>query len=258
MKKIIYIFVAICISVIAISCGKSKSDNSSDSYTNIAIYGIDETENLDTTILAQIGQGSTELTFIPRDSFVTGFKNADKLSQVYKNRNDISDLNNVVSDLTNKQIKYYVVLNISDVKDILKELSPISFDVPDVYGNGTPLRYDDDSKNLHINIDPGEQLLNEENIADLMVWRKNNDEGIYDTEYNDFDRISTQQKLLVKIVESNKNISVGTMIKIFTDIKDGLDTNINDIGFICDVLPGEYSTDITKPTYYYVDKNSMD
>lgn len=136
-----------------------------------------------------------------------------------------------VTRITGVPINYYVDFTFDAVAHVLNELGPVNFTIPDIYGDGVGMVYDDPVQGLHINLPPGTYDLNGSQCVQLLRYRKGNvdpDTGTYKTYLNgDADRIAMQQKFLKSLVDQKLNISLIQKIpSIFTDVKNEIKTNL--------------------------------
>lgn len=168
-----------------------------------------------------------------------------------------------VTRLTGIPINYYVDFSFDAVAHVVDELGPIEFTIPDLYGDGVGMVYDDPVQGLHINLPPGDYQLNGQQAVWVMRYRHGNVDpktGVFKGYVNgDTDRVAMQQKLLKAIVDQKLNASLILKIPaIFNDISKEIKTNFtfSDIvkysKYLTDFkstsietveLPGEYGTD---------------
>ena len=152
-----------------------------------------------------------------------------------------------VTRLTGVPINYYIDFSFDAVAHVINELGPVEFTIPDIYGDGVGMVYDDPVQGLHINLPPGTYELDGTQVVHLLRYRKGNvdpDTGTYKSYPNgDADRIKIQQDFLKALVDQKLNISLIQKIPaIFTDVKNELRTNLT----IKDVLRySKYLNDFT-------------
>lgn len=146
-----------------------------------------------------------------------------------------------VTRVTGVPINYYIDFSFSAVAKVIDELGPINFTIPDVYGDGTGMVYDDPVQNLHINIKPGNQDLNGEQVVHLLRYRQDNHGRGYPR--GDEDRIEVQQEFLKTLVDQKLNVSViQKMPAIYADVMSDLKTNLS----VKDIIRySKYLTDFT-------------
>lgn len=130
-----------------------------------------------------------------------------------------------VTRLTGVPINYYVDFSFAAVAKVIDELGPVSFDVPDVYGDGVGMVYDDPVQNLHINLRPGLQDLNGEQVVHLLRYRKDNNGRSYTR--GDEDRIAMQQQFVRTLVDQKLNAALLQKLPaIYSDIMSDIKTNL--------------------------------
>ena len=165
---------------------------------------------------------------IPRDTYVGKNKaNAsasDKINCAYRNKTKMENLLNAVNDLTGLEIDKYVTVDTAAIREIVDAVGGITFNVP------IDMDYDDDSQDLYIHLQAGEQLLDGEKAEHLLRFRHNNDMTSYDSEYgdNDFGRMRTQRefiqeaaKQILKIENAPK--AVNLMEIVFKNVETNID-----------------------------------
>lgn len=176
-----------------------------------------------------------------------------------------------VTRITGIPINYYVDFSFDAVAHVINELGPIEFEIPDLYGDGVGMVYDDPVQSLHINLPPGKYGdgddcdypgLNGQQAVWLMRYRHGNVDPDTDTfkgyANGDKDRVEMQQKFIKAVVDQKLNASMILKIpSIFKTISSEIKTNftINDVikyskhlsGFSSEnihsyELPGEFDT----------------
>lgn len=177
-----------------------------------------------------------------------------------------------VTRLTGIPINYYVDFTFDAVAHVVNELGPIEFEIPDLYGDGVGMVYDDPVQSLHINLPPGKYGegsdcdypgLTGQQAVWLMRYRHGNvnpNTGTFKGYTNgDTDRVEMQQRFIKAVVDQKVNASLIMKIPaIFKELSSEIKTNftVNDVikysKYITNFtsasinsysLPGEYSTD---------------
>ena len=175
-----------------------------------------------------------------------------------------------VTRITGIPINYYVDFSFEAVAHVINELGPIEFDIPDLYGDGVGMVYDDPVQGLHIYLPPGHYGnggdypgLTGQQAVWLMRYRHGNvdpNTRVFKGYTNgDADRVEMQQQFLKAVVDQKVNSSLVMKIPaIFKDVSKEIKTNftISDIitysKFITDFtsssinsfqLPGNYGHD---------------
>lgn len=132
-----------------------------------------------------------------------------------------------VTRLTGVTINYYVDFSFAAIAKIIDELGPVNFTIPDLYGDGEGMVYDDPVQNLHINLPPGNRDLNGEQVVHLLRYRKSNHAN---KSYlrGDEDRIAMQQEFLRTLTDQKLNVKLIQKIPaIYTDIMSDIKTNLS-------------------------------
>ena len=152
-----------------------------------------------------------------------------------------------VSRLTGVPVNYYIDFSFDTVAKAMDQLGTVNFTIPDLYGDGVGMVYDDPAQDLHINLPPGNHNLNGEQIVHLLRYRKGNPDpitGIRKGYINgDEDRIKIQQEFVKTMVEQKLNLSlIQKLPSIFSSVMSEIDTNLT----IKDVIRySKYLTDFT-------------
>lgn len=189
-----------------------------------------------------------------------------------------------VTRLTGIPINYYVDFTFDGVAHVINELGPINFTIPDLYGDGVGMVYDDPVQSLHINLPPGVYGdggdypgLNGSQAVWLMRYRHGNTDPVthkFKGYVNgDTDRVEMQQKFIKAVVD--QKVNAGLILKIpaiFKEISNEIKTNltISDVikysKFITDFssdsihsysLPGEYSYDSSNGDVWIPDMDAI-
>lgn len=241
---------------------------------NILLLGVDKDgERSDSIMLASydFDNKTVNLMSVPRDTrmYVVDRKVTRKITEVHGMHDSSNKMYGAaavaesVTALTGIPINYYVEFSFSAIDNIMDILGPVTFDVPDIEGNGRGMNYDDDFQDLHIHLKPGLQELSGNQIQQFLRYRKSN----YGTsDGSDISRVGRQHELLKAIIDQKVNISLIIKIPdIFKELKSQLKTNFTakDIlkyaGYLKDlssdnivshVLPGEDSN--RGGAWYYI------
>lgn len=130
-----------------------------------------------------------------------------------------------VTRLTGIPINYYVDFSFDAIAHVINDIGTVTFDVPDVHGNGEGMVYDDPVQGLHINLKPGVQELDGSQVVHLLRYRKNNDGLSYPR--GDRDRIELLQRFVKEFVDQKLDASLILKLPaIFKDISSEVKTNI--------------------------------
>lgn len=125
---------------------------------------------------------------IPRDLKVDEPWAGSKINTIINMTRSVDRLMDAAEAMIGFRPGNYVVLDMQAFADLVDVIEGFYFDVP------RRMLYDDPYQNLHIDLQPGHQLLNGTQALHVARWRKNNDgSGYFD---GDLGRIATQQALM--------------------------------------------------------------
>lgn len=191
-----------------------------------------------------------------------------------------------VTRITGIPINYYIDFSFDAVAHVINELGPIEFEIPDLYGDGVGMVYDDPVQSLHINLPPGKYGegsdcdypgLNGSQAVWLMRYRHGNvnpSTGTFKGYKNgDKDRVEMQQKFLKAVVDQKVNAELILKLpSIFKTVSSEIKTNftvsdiINYAKYLADFssaninsynLPGEYSSDSANGDVWIPDMDAI-
>ena len=283
--QVLGISLAVIIAVAAVCMGIDFSgsnneeavDNTStveaaDGKINVLLMGVDvEGLRTDAIMLASFDTETKEVNMlsIPRDTKMYIGNRYQKINAAHAFVDESGEIGGAtatceaVTRITGIPINYYVDFSFDAVAHVIDELGPIEFTIPDLYGDGVGMVYDDPVQSLHINLPPGDYQLNGQQAVWLMRYRHGNVDpstGVFKGYVNgDSDRVEMQQKFLKAVVDQKVNASLILKIpSIFKDISSEIKTNftvsevIKYSKYLADFssvnihsysLPGEYSSD---------------
>lgn len=283
--QVLGISLAVIIAVAAVCMGIDFSgsnneeavDNTStveaaDGKINVLLMGVDvDGLRTDAIMLASFDTETKEVNMlsIPRDTKMYIGNRYQKINAAHAFVDESGEIGGAtatceaVTRITGIPINYYVDFSFDAVAHIIDELGPIEFTIPDLYGDGVGMVYDDPVQSLHINLPPGDYQLNGQQAVWLMRYRHGNVDpstGVFKGYVNgDSDRVEMQQKFLKAVVDQKVNASLILKIpSIFKDISSEIKTNftvsevIKYSKYLADFssvnihsysLPGEYSSD---------------
>ena len=283
--QVLGISLAVIIAVAAVCMGIDFSgsnneeavDNTStveaaDGKINVLLMGVDvDGLRTDAIMLASFDTETKEVNMlsIPRDTKMYIGNRYQKINAVHAFVDESGEIGGAtatceaVTRITGIPINYYVDFSFDAVAHVIDELGPIEFTIPDLYGDGVGMVYDDPVQSLHINLPPGDYQLNGQQAVWLMRYRHGNVDpstGVFKGYVNgDSDRVEMQQKFLKAVVDQKVNASLILKIpSIFKDISSEIKTNftvsevIKYSKYLADFssvnihsysLPGEYSSD---------------
>lgn len=283
--QVLGISLAVIIAVAAVCMGIDFSgsnneeavDNTStveaaDGKINVLLMGVDvDGLRTDAIMLASFDTETKEVNMlsIPRDTKMYIGNRYQKINAAHAFVDESGEIGGAtatceaVTRITGIPINYYVDFSFDAVAHVIDELGPIEFTIPDLYGDGVGMLYDDPVQSLHINLPPGDYQLNGQQAVWLMRYRHGNvnpSTGVFKGYVNgDSDRVEMQQKFLKAVVDQKVNASLILKIpSIFKDISSEIKTNftvsevIKYSKYLADFssvnihsysLPGEYSSD---------------
>lgn len=156
------------------------------------------------------------LMSIPRDTFIGKNENTasayHKINTLYQK--GINNILETVNEITDLDIKYYVVVDTEALIKLVDIIGGVEFNVP------IDMDYDDVTQDLHIHLKAGQQLLDGEKAENLVRFRHNNDGTSYPVSYGDNDtgRMRTQREFLSEVLKQTikaKNITkIGDIINV--------------------------------------------
>lgn len=186
------------------------------------------------------------LLSIPRDTFVgknikTGGGN-DKINSLYQ-RGGAEKTLEAVNEITGLDLKYYMVIDNQALIKLVDVIGGVEFEVPYVPGG---MVYDDPTQDLHINLEPGLQLIDGNKAEQLLRFRKNNNNQTYPEEYggDDYGRMRTQREFIIatakQTIQAKNVFKIGEIVDL---VYEYVDTNLS-ISAIKDYIPYAINVDI--------------
>lgn len=200
---------------------QSKAYTKKKTEINALVCGTNQ--NLTDTMLYinyNVETGKVAMMSIPRDTYITNeYCIGHKLNSLYRGKNTQPFVEEI-EQLLNVKIDYYLIFDAKMLQSIVDEIGGVEVDVP------IRMKYDDPTQNLHIDLQPGIQVLNGKQAEQFVRYRKGNN-GTVGYPRGDLQRTETQQKFVksfISAVLSAKNITkIPDLINIALD---GTDTNI--------------------------------
>ena len=226
----------------------------SDGKINVLLMGVDE-GGLRTDCI-MVGSYDTEaktakLLSIPRDTRMRIGAKYQKINAAHAISSSSGGIMGAqgtveaVTRLTGIPINYYVELPFSAVAECMDLLGPVTFEIPDLYHDGVGMVYDDPVQNLHINLKPGLQELNGQQVVHLLRYRKGNLRNGVRRGYaqGDIERIEMQQRFLRELVDQKLNATLILKLPaIFKQLSGSIKTNLT----VRDVIKySKYLTDFS-------------
>lgn len=240
---------------------------------NVLLMGVDvDGLRTDAIMLAQydVQKNEVNMLSIPRDTKMYIGNRYQKINAAHAFIKDgeiggAEATVEAVSRITGVPINYYVDFSFDAVAHVIDELGPVTFTIPDLYGDGVGMVYDDPVQSLHINLPPGTYDLNGQQAVWLMRYRHGNKgpngEAFKGYVNGDADRVEMQHEFLKALVDQKVNSSLILKLPaIFKEVSKEIKTNLTarDVvkyakyltGFTSAnihaySLPGEYGDDST-------------
>lgn len=163
-------------------------------------------ENLTDTMMYikySVETGKIAMMSIPRDTYITSsFSTGHKLNGIYRGKN-VKPLVEEIQDLLDVKIDYYLIFDTKMVNDLVDALGGVEMNVP------IRMKYDDPTQDLHIDLQPGQQILNGKQAEMFVRFRHNND---FTIQYlrGDLDRTKAQQDFMKAFISTaihSKNLA---------------------------------------------------
>lgn len=210
-------------------------EEANDGKINVLMMCVDmDGLRTDAIMLAQYDseQNKVSIMSIPRDTRVFIGNRYQKINAAHAYLYEDGEIGGpeatcgAVSRLTGVPINYYVDFSFDAVAQIINDLGPVNFDIPDIHGDGQGMVYDDPVQGLHINIPPGNHDLNGSQVVQVLRYRKNNrGMGYID---GDMGRIRLQQDFIKALVDQKLNASIILKIPaIFKNVTKNIKTNVS-------------------------------
>lgn len=210
-----------------------------DGKINVMFLGLDESElRTDCIMIASYDMEfkQARILSIPRDTRMYIGSKYQKINAAHAIRASHGEAIGAqgtveaVTRLTGIPINYYVELPFDAVEKCIDIIGPVTFDVPDLGGDGVGMVYDDPVQNLHINIKPGLQELDGEQVVHLLRYRKGNYiKGKTRTYKNgDVERIGVQQDFVKELIAQKLNAKlIADIPLLFNQLSKELKTNLS-------------------------------
>lgn len=198
---------------------------------NILILGVDigdvnskDNDNIkrtDSIMVANYNPSIPELKLIsiPRDTLIQVNGKNNKINAAYA-LGGIKYAVASVEGILGIDINYYAKLDYEGFRRVIDAIGGVDMEITQ------NMNYDDDAQNLHIRFKKGEVVhLDGKKAEEFFRWRKNNDgTGLAD---GDLGRIENQHKLISKVIEKFKSVTIIPKINnILNIIPEYVSTNM--------------------------------
>ena len=203
------------------------------SFFTFLIYGLDDGNNVDALLVAAFDavNNSIYLISIPRDTRVyTDRTVTRKVVASYSagrrggggHEGGIDRLKTEVSTLIGFRPDLYIGVNQRGFVRLVDAIGGIEVDIP------FRMVYNDPHQNLHINLSPGQQVLNGQQALNFARFRQFDQGSRYARSFSDFQRVANHQQILSAIMQ--ELLSARTIIRLpelASNYRDNVSTNLS-------------------------------
>ena len=165
----------------------------------IVVMGTDHVStNTDVMFTVQLRDGRTELTQVPRDTFIESDRYGVMKANALYSSGGPEMVKQELSKLLSARVDRYLVLNLNAVQRLADALGGVEVDVP------KRMYYVDNSQGLYIDLYPGRQLLKGEALEGFLRFRHD--------ELGDIGRMERQKLVLAEVFRKLANPAVVTRL----------------------------------------------
>lgn len=227
---------------------------------NCLVAGTDEDGRIDTIMLVSTDFENATVISIPRDTKDIKEKYPSGLTG-----GNVKELKKTISNMLKIDIDKHVVIDLDSALNALGEIEGLEFNIPDLYNDGVGMVYDDEYKDLHISLNPGEHTLSAKEILDYMRYVKRNPEyylsgGDDSSDGGRLGRLYRQNDMLLSIMLQKQNIFDKTnLLQLAKSIPAYSKTNLtgkdmnNLYNLAKSIDPGSIYFDVLPGMYEYID-----
>ncbi len=152
----------------------------------ILVIGTDKVgENTDVIFTVQLKDGTTQLTQVPRDTFVESAEHGVLKANALYAFGGVGALKQELSSLLDAPVDRYVKVNLRAVEHLAEAMGGVEVDVP------KRMYYVDNAQNLYIDLYPGRQVLKGEQLEGFLRFRHD--------EMGDLGRMERQKLVLAEV-----------------------------------------------------------
>ncbi len=210
----------------------------------MGISGVDDYKLADTIMIVSYNPQNQKaaLISIPRDTYVgkkdrktatKSYLESYKINTVFRNGTNIPEAMNRISDLVGVKLENYLIIDTNALIKLVDAIGGVTFNVP------IDMEYDDDSQNLHIDLEAGEQLIDGKKAEQLLRFRHNNNGKSYPAEYGteDIGRMRTQREFVTETIKQTmKPQNIFKLRKILDIMNENVNTNL-DVNLMKNYIP---------------------
>jgi LCP family protein required for cell wall assembly len=165
----------------------------------IVVMGTDNVStNTDVMFTVQLKDGRTELTQIPRDTFIESNKYGVMKANALYSSGDVAMVKQELTRLIAAPVDRYLLVNLQAVQRLANALGGVEVDVP------KRMYYVDNSQGLYIDLYPGRQLLKGQDLEGFLRFRHD--------ELGDIGRMERQKLVLAEVFRKLANPAMVTRI----------------------------------------------
>ena len=165
----------------------------------IVVMGTDHVStNTDVMFTVQLRDGRTELTQVPRDTFIESDRYGVMKANALYSSGGPEMVKQELSKLLSAKVDRYLVLNLNAVQRLADAIGGVEVDVP------KRMVYVDNSQGLYIDLYPGRQLLKGEALEGFLRFRHD--------ELGDIGRMERQKLVLKEVFKKLANPAMATRL----------------------------------------------
>ena len=165
----------------------------------IVVLGTDHVStNTDVMFTVQLKDGLTQLTQVPRDTFIDSEQYGVMKANALYSSGGPDMVKQELSKLLSARVDRYLVLNLNAVQRLADAIGGVEVDVP------KRMYYVDNSQNLYIDLYPGRQLLKGEALEGFLRFRHD--------ELGDIGRMERQKLVLSEVFKKLANPATATRL----------------------------------------------
>ena len=165
----------------------------------VVVMGTDHVStNTDVMFTVQLNDGRTQLTQVPRDTFIESQKYGVMKANALYSSGGPQMVKQELSKLLSAKVDRYLVINLNAVQRLADAIGGVEVDVP------KRMYYVDNSQGLYIDLYPGRQLLKGEALEGFLRFRHD--------ELGDIGRMERQKLVLSEVFKKLANPVMATRL----------------------------------------------
>jgi len=171
----------------------------------IVVMGTDDVStNTDVMLTLQLNNGRTELTQVPRDTFIDSERYGVMKANALYSSGGPEMVKSELSKLLSARVDRYMVVNLNAVQRLADAIGGVEVDVP------KRMHYVDNSQGLYIDLYPGRQLLKGETLEGFLRFRHD--------ELGDIGRMERQKLVFSEVFRKLANPLMATRLPELMEI----------------------------------------